>query len=206
MKEVFCDFCKFKCDEQDFEYDEIEFRNDKQTHITHGTLLCKKNIEIKLMVATYYWNRRTKKKIIVDDCSKLNENNNCEFFKPKLNYFINKFFYNKILKIPIENIESEQSIGKSELEDRMKLEFKNKVIRIISERLTVHQQDITLESRYDDEVLNADSLDLVELVMAFEDEFNIEIPDEDAEQIKTVNETIKYLQTRIDNEKHKQTA
>ena len=103
MKQAFCDYCKFKCDEQDFDYNSIEFRNDDRNLIKHGTSLCKKNIEIKLIVANYYWNRRIKKKIIVDDCSKLNKNNDCKFFKPKLIYFIKDFLYKrKISKTSIE--------------------------------------------------------------------------------------------------------
>jgi acyl carrier protein len=45
------------------------------------------------------------------------------------------------------------------------------------------------------ETLNADSLDIVELIMAFEEEFNIEIPDDEAEKIKTVDDAIKYIET-----------
>lgn len=67
-----------------------------------------------------------------------------------------------------------------------------KVKEIISERLSVDEQNVTPQANFVDD-LGADSLDQVELIMAFEDEFNIEIPDEDAEKIKIVKDAIDYI-------------
>ncbi|MCL6610888.1 MAG: acyl carrier protein [Peptococcaceae bacterium] len=68
-----------------------------------------------------------------------------------------------------------------------------KVRAIISEQLGVDENDITMESSFIED-LGADSLDIVELVMALEEEFDIVIPDEDAEKIRTVGEAVKYIQ------------
>lgn len=67
-----------------------------------------------------------------------------------------------------------------------------KVKSIIAEQLGVKPEEVTIEASFVDD-LGADSLDTVELVMAFEEEFSIEIPDEDAEKITTVGEAIKYI-------------
>lgn len=67
-----------------------------------------------------------------------------------------------------------------------------KVKAIIAEQLGVKQEEVTIEASFVDD-LGADSLDTVELVMAFEEEFGIEIPDEDAEKITSVGEAIKYI-------------
>ena len=66
------------------------------------------------------------------------------------------------------------------------------VKEIIVERLGVNEEDVTAEASFIDD-LGADSLDTVELVMAFEDGFNIEIPDEDAEKITNVADAINYI-------------
>jgi len=71
----------------------------------------------------------------------------------------------------------------------------DKVKAIIVEQLSVEEDDITMESSFVDD-LGADSLDIVELVMALEEEFDLEIPDEDAEKIRTVGEAVKYIQDR----------
>jgi len=68
-----------------------------------------------------------------------------------------------------------------------------KVRAIISEQLGIDENDITMESSFIED-LGADSLDIVELVMALEEEFDIVIPDEDAEKIRTVGEAVKYIQ------------
>jgi len=68
-------------------------------------------------------------------------------------------------------------------------EVEEKVKSIISEQLNVDISEVVPEASFIDD-LGADSLDTVELVMAFEDEFNIEIPDEDAENIKTVGNVL----------------
>lgn len=67
-----------------------------------------------------------------------------------------------------------------------------KVRDIIAEQLGLDPEEITMESSFIDD-LGADSLDIVELIMALEEEFDIEIPDEDAEKIKTVGDVVEYL-------------
>ncbi len=78
-------------------------------------------------------------------------------------------------------------------------ELKAKVIRIIAEHLGLDESKIKLGSYYIED-LGADSLDLVELVMAMEEEFGIEIPDEDAENLFTVNDSIAYLQSNLSSQ------
>ena len=68
----------------------------------------------------------------------------------------------------------------------------DKVRDIVVEQLGVEADDVTIESTFIDD-LGADSLDIVELIMAFEEEFSIEIPDEDAEKIKTVQDVVSYI-------------
>ena len=70
------------------------------------------------------------------------------------------------------------------LEDRVK--------EIIVDQLGVNAEQVTLEASFIDD-LGADSLDSVELIMAFEEEFNIEIPDEAAEKIKSVQDVVTYI-------------
>ena len=67
-----------------------------------------------------------------------------------------------------------------------------KVVEIVSEQLGVAADQIKMETSFVND-LGADSLDKVELVMEFEDEFDINIPDEDAEKIQTVGEAVKYI-------------
>lgn len=67
-----------------------------------------------------------------------------------------------------------------------------KVKEIIVEKLGVEESEVTLEASFTDD-LGADSLDTVELIMEFEKEFNISIPDEQAESITTVGEAVEYL-------------
>jgi acyl carrier protein len=67
-----------------------------------------------------------------------------------------------------------------------------KVIAIVSEQLGVAKEEIKLESKFVDD-LKADSLDVVELVMEFEDEFEVTIPDDDYDKIKTVGDAVKYI-------------
>ena len=71
------------------------------------------------------------------------------------------------------------------------------VKRIIVDHLGVEASEVTPEASFMDD-LGADSLDTVELVMAFEEEFDIEIPDEDAEKMSTVGDAIEYLKKKID--------
>jgi len=67
-----------------------------------------------------------------------------------------------------------------------------KVKQIIVDQLGVDEAEVTASASFQDD-LGADSLDIVELVMAFEEAFEIEIPDEDAEKIKTVKDAIDYV-------------
>jgi len=72
-------------------------------------------------------------------------------------------------------------------------EIEERVIEIVSDQMGVDKSEITRETSFVND-LNADSLDTVELVMEFEDEFDLNIPDEDAEKIQTVGEAIKYVE------------
>jgi acyl carrier protein len=74
----------------------------------------------------------------------------------------------------------------------------DKVKSIIVEQLGVDEEEVTMEASFTDD-LGADSLDIVELVMAFEEEFGIEIPDEDAEKIATVNDAVGYIDQHADD-------
>jgi len=77
---------------------------------------------------------------------------------------------------------------------------KEKFKEIIVDRLGVDPNEITPEASFIDD-LGADSLDTVELVMAFEEEFNLEIPDEDAEKLTTVGKAMEYLEKRLADKK-----
>jgi acyl carrier protein len=68
----------------------------------------------------------------------------------------------------------------------------DKVKEIIADKLSVDADEITMESSFIDD-LGADSLDIVELIMALEDEFDMEIPDEQAEKISTVADVVEYI-------------
>ncbi|MBC7327447.1 acyl carrier protein [bacterium] len=72
-----------------------------------------------------------------------------------------------------------------------------RVRNIVAERLNVNPEEVTLETTFED--LGADSLDVMDLIMELEQEFDIEIPDEDAEKIRTIEDVINYIQTRIQN-------
>ncbi len=69
----------------------------------------------------------------------------------------------------------------------------DRVKKIVIDRLGVEEAEVTLEASFKDD-LGADSLDVVELVMELEDEFDIEISDEDAEKVTTVGEVVKYIE------------
>ena len=73
-----------------------------------------------------------------------------------------------------------------------------RVKEIIVEQLGVNENEVVPEAKFVDD-LGADSLDLVELVMALEEEYNMEISDEDAEKIVTVGDAIEYIQTHTEN-------
>ena len=75
-------------------------------------------------------------------------------------------------------------------------EIENKVKAIIVEKLGVEESQVTMDANFQND-LNADSLDTVELIMEFEKEFNISIPDEDTEKISTVGEAVAYVEQAI---------
>ena len=81
----------------------------------------------------------------------------------------------------------------------MASQIEQKVREIIVEQLGVDPEQVTHEASFVDD-LGADSLDTVELVMALEEEFDLEIPDEDAEKITTVGEAIEYIQRNMEKE------
>ena len=74
--------------------------------------------------------------------------------------------------------------------------IENRVKEIITEQLGVDEKEVTPEASFIDD-LGADSLDTVELVMALEEEFDIEIPDEDAEKIAAVNDAVNYIKKKV---------
>jgi acyl carrier protein len=73
--------------------------------------------------------------------------------------------------------------------------MKDKVIKLISDSTKIDIAKITLETSFVDD-LNLDSLDIVELMMKMEDEFGVEIPEEDAEGLKTVKDIVTYLEKK----------
>ncbi len=73
----------------------------------------------------------------------------------------------------------------------------DKVKSIIVDQLDVDEDKVTLNSNIQDD-LGADSLDIVDLVMSFEDEFDLEIPDDQVENIKTVGDVVKYIEDNTD--------
>ncbi|MCX8116394.1 MAG: acyl carrier protein [Desulfobacterota bacterium] len=76
------------------------------------------------------------------------------------------------------------------------MDIEKRVKEIIVEQLGVNESEVTPEAKFVDD-LGADSLDLVELVMALEEEYNMEISDEDAEKIQTVGDAIEYIKSHI---------
>jgi len=79
-----------------------------------------------------------------------------------------------------------------------KMDVEAKVKEIIIDKLGVEESQITPEASFTND-LGADSLDIVELVMGFESEFDVSIPDEDAEKISTVGDAINYLKEKTSN-------
>ncbi|MBX6330495.1 MAG: acyl carrier protein [Gemmatimonadaceae bacterium] len=75
-------------------------------------------------------------------------------------------------------------------------DLEEKVKEIISNELGVEREKLTNDASFMED-LGADSLDQVELVMEFEKEFNIDIPDEDAEKLRTVGDALNYLHTKV---------
>ncbi|MDR0454625.1 MAG: acyl carrier protein [Deferribacteraceae bacterium] len=74
-------------------------------------------------------------------------------------------------------------------------DLETRVKKIVAEQLNVDEKEVKLESSFIDD-LGADSLDTVELVMAFEEEFGIEISDDDSDKIKTVGDSLNYIKNR----------
>jgi acyl carrier protein len=71
-----------------------------------------------------------------------------------------------------------------------------KLKEIIVQELNVTPEQVTMEAKFQED-LGADSLDVVELVMKIEEEFGIEVPDEDAEKIRTVGDAVKYIEEKL---------
>ncbi len=76
------------------------------------------------------------------------------------------------------------------------MDLEQRIKEIIADQLGVEVEKLNPEAKFVED-LGADSLDVVELVMAFEEEFGIEIPDEDAEKIRTVGDVMNYLKERV---------
>ena len=72
-----------------------------------------------------------------------------------------------------------------------------KVREIIADKLSISEDEITMDSSFLED-LNADSLDIVELIMALEDELDMEIPDEDAEGFVTVGDVVTYVKSHVE--------
>ena len=77
-------------------------------------------------------------------------------------------------------------------------EIESKVKKIVSEQMGVAEDEISRDTSFVND-LNADSLDTVELVMEFEEEFELSIPDEEAEKIQTVGQAIDYIQSNLNS-------
>jgi len=78
------------------------------------------------------------------------------------------------------------------------VEIEEKVVQVVSDQMSVDKSEISRNTSFVND-LNADSLDTVELVMELEDEFDLTIPDEEAEKLKTVGEAIDYIQKHLDS-------
>ncbi len=75
------------------------------------------------------------------------------------------------------------------------MELQDKVIKLVSEATKVETSNITADTSFVDD-LNLDSLDMVELMMKMEDEFGIEIPEDDTEKLKTIKDVVSYLKSK----------
>ena len=71
----------------------------------------------------------------------------------------------------------------------------DRVKKVVVDQLDVNEDEVTPTASFVDD-LGADSLDIVELVMAFEEEFSVEVPDEDAEKLQTVGDVVKYIEEK----------
>lgn len=81
------------------------------------------------------------------------------------------------------------------MEGGEEMDLFEKIKSIVVDQLGVDADEVTLETSFED--LNADSLDVVELVMALEEEFDIEIPDEDAEKIRSIGAAVEYIKAKV---------
>ncbi|MBX3113119.1 MAG: acyl carrier protein [Fimbriimonadaceae bacterium] len=72
----------------------------------------------------------------------------------------------------------------------------DRVKKVICEQLSVTESEVTMEKRFQED-LNADSLDVVELIMALEEEFSIEIPDDDVTNMKAVSDVVNYIEEKV---------
>lgn len=72
-----------------------------------------------------------------------------------------------------------------------------KIREIIADKLSINENEITMDSAFLED-LNADSLDIVELIMALEDELDMEIPDEDAENFVTVGDVVRFVKSHVE--------
>ena len=72
-----------------------------------------------------------------------------------------------------------------------------KIREIIADKLSINEDEITMDSAFLED-LNADSLDIVELIMALEDELDMEIPDEDAENFVTVGDVVRFVKSQVE--------
>lgn len=91
--------------------------------------------------------------------------------------------------------EARQAISTLLIPEETGVSVEEKVIGIVSEQLQIPKEEVSREKSFVDD-LKADSLDVVELVMEFEDVFKITIPDEDYEKIKTVGDAVKYIEEK----------
>lgn len=73
----------------------------------------------------------------------------------------------------------------------------DKIREIIADKLSISEDEITMDSAFLED-LNADSLDIVELIMALEDELDMEIPDEDAENFVTVGDVVRFVKSHVE--------
>lgn len=81
------------------------------------------------------------------------------------------------------------------IEEKVAVEIEEKVVQIVSEQLSVDKGELSRETSFVND-LNADSLDTVELVMELEDEFDLMVPDEKTEKLKTIGSVIDFIQER----------
>ena len=77
------------------------------------------------------------------------------------------------------------------------MNLEERVAELVVEQLGISREEVVAEAAFIDD-LGADSLDIVELVMALEEAFDVEIPDEDAEKIQTIQDAVSYLKERVE--------